>query len=63
MLIQSEQLLVVDHVALPLEQDVQAPIAEPAALMGDHLHPRIRPPSTAFRHGFISPSLMRLVVL
>jgi hypothetical protein len=36
--IEPEQLLVVDHVALPLEQNMQAPIAEAAAFMGDRLH-------------------------
>ena len=36
--VQPEQLLVVDHVTFPLEQDVQAPIAEAAAFMGDRLH-------------------------
>src|SRR3981081_403796 len=36
--VEPEQLLVVDHVTFPLEQDMQAPIAEAAAFMGDRLH-------------------------
>ena len=36
--VEAEQFLVVDHMALPLEQDMQASIAEAAALLGDRSH-------------------------
>ena len=47
--VEPEQALVVHHIALPAQQDVQPPVAEPPALMAKRLHPLaqhriVRPP-------------------
>jgi hypothetical protein len=36
--VEPEELLVVDHIAFPLEQNMQTPIAGAATLVGDRLH-------------------------
>jgi hypothetical protein len=51
-----EELLVVDHVPFPLEQDMQAPIAKAAAFMGDRLH-------ALAKAGIVRPGVLYLMVM
>jgi hypothetical protein len=37
--VEPEELIVVHHIALPLQKDMNAPVAESPAFMGNRLHP------------------------
>ena len=47
--IEPKQLLVVEHVALPLEQNIQASVAETAAFLGAIAFMRCRRPASSAR--------------
>jgi len=51
---EAEQALVVHHVALPAQQDVQASVAKASALVGQRLHPLAQRPERQARRAWIT---------